>query len=542
MYDIALQLAKAGQLEKAWHSLALNPKSLELRELHLMLDIALITKNMPWQEEALLLLNQKQNKHYQWVNQLSNLYYNTQQFQKATKILRVYLAGEASNASAWFNLGFMLKQAGEYNSAIEAYEKALSLNVDCPEEVYCNIGNIYSQELLDAKEAKGNYLKALTCNASYMPAMFEREGKLKEASDAFLTCAESLDFRLKSLSRALELETQLSAKKQIANDIEVYLNDATQTIDTIDRVDSLFSLGRYYEDTEQYEKSWHCFVKANDLDSTQRDSGSVLKSLNQCGLIKRDFNIDLEVSNNQKELVFICGLYRSGSTLLETMLSTHPKIVSGGEIDVFRKRLFTENDYFSAPKRLNNQNATDIINEYLSRLNIHISTNIAAASYARKSQGRKHHIPLVLDKNPENFLLIGYIKKLFPKAKFIWTLREKRNSVFSIYTQHFGHFQAYSSSISNISTFYEQHLDLLSFWQKYFSEDIKVVSYEDLVSYPEQTINNIHEFLQVEKDSTYMQFHESSHIISTASMAQVRKPLHQNAVNRAEPYKNWLEI
>jgi tetratricopeptide (TPR) repeat protein len=548
IYDIALNQAKSGQLEKAWSTLALNTSSLGLRELHLMLDIALLAKESNWQEQTLILLIKKQANNYRWVNQLSVIYYHAQQFHKAVKLLREYTVNESQNASAWFNLGFMSKLAGEYKAAIDAYEKALLLKVDSPEEAYCNIGNIYSQELLDAQKATENYEKALECNKAFIPAKFnlagllEREGKLEKACAAFLDCASSPSFRIQSLSRALELESNADSKLQIADEIELYLKDGKQSENVIEDVDALFSLGRFYEEVKQYEKSWACFVEANNLDLKQRSSETIEKSLKQCDLIKREFNIDLQVSHDQSNLVFICGLYRSGSTLLETMLSTHPKLVSGGEIDVFRKRLFDEQDYFSAPVQLNDVKASEIINEYLSRLKLHTNVNLDELNAQKKGTNHTNTQGYVLDKNPENFLLIGYIKKLFPKAKFIWTLREKRNSVFSMYAQHFGFYQAYSSRVSDISTFYEQHLGLLAFWQNYFNEDIKVVDYEQLVSFPEQTMSEIYEFLQIEQDYSYKKFNESMHLISTASMAQVRKPLHKNSLNRVEPFKKWLDI
>ncbi|WP_412972792.1 sulfotransferase [Glaciecola sp. MF2-115] len=547
-YDIALQQAQSGQLEKAWNTLALNTSSLGLRELHLMLDIALLAKEIAWQEQSLILLLQKQANNYRWVNQLSVIYYHAQHFHKAVKLLRQYTSIESQNASAWFNLGFMSKLAGEYKAAIEAYKKALLLKVDSPEEVYCNIGNIYSQELLDAQKATESYEKALECNKSYVQAKFnlagllEREGKLEEACAAFLDCAKSPSFCLKSLSRALELESNANSKLRIADKIQLLLKGGKRTENVIEDVDALFSLGRFYEEAKQYEKSWACFVEANNLDLKQRSPESIEKSLKQCDLIKREFNPDIQVSQNQSDLVFICGLYRSGSTLLETMLSTHPRLVSGGEIDVFRKRFFDEQDYFSAPIQLNDTKASEIISEYLSRLKMHANVNLDELDTQNKGPKQSNIRHLVLDKNPENFLLVGYIKKLFPKAKFIWTLREKQNSVFSMYAQHFGFYQAYSSKVSDISTFYEQHLGLLAFWQNYFNEDIKVVDYEQLVSSPEQTISEIYHFLQIEKDNNYRKFNESKHLVSTASMAQIRKPLHKKSLNRVEPFKKWLDI
>ena len=535
-YESALQQAKAGYLNKAWDILVLNTASLGLRELHLMLDIALLSKQKSRQEKSLRLLIDIQPLNYQWTNQLALLYFNAQQFTLSVGVIKSYLGKVPKNASAWFNLAYMLKYKGDHIESIEAYEKALLLKIENPEEAHCNIGNIYSQELLDAEKAKYHYTKALELNTSYVQAKFnlagllEREGNLAAAVEAFITCAYHPEYKLKSLTRALELIEKHQDKRLIVEELDCFLSKQTPAEVSIDTVDALFSLGRYYESAGLYTESWNYFKKANKLDSQWRTPASVKQSLAQCELIKESFDFTAELSNNDTELVFICGLFRSGSTLLESMLATHPNLISGGEIDVFRKHLFTDSNAFSAPLLLKNKLAQDVIMKYLTRIKEQIN------SISDNTELR------ILDKQPENFLLLGYIKKLFPKAKFIWTCREKSNNAFSIYTQHFGFYQPYSCDLSDICTFYQQHLDLLAFWQQFYADDIKVVEYEDLVRRPSDVISEIQQFLGVSADNNFNKFYQSKQLISTASMAQVRKPLHKNAINRAQPYLKWMDL
>lgn len=536
IFESALQHAKAGHLHKAWNILVLNTASLDLRELHLMLDIALLSKQKSRQEESLQLLIDKQPLNYQWTNQLALLYFHAQQFTLAVGVIKSYLLNAPKNASAWFNLAYMSKFTGDHNASIKAYEKALMLNIESPEEAHCNIGNIYSQELLDVEKAKYHYTKALELNISYVQAKFnlagllEREGKLAEAGEAFVACADYPDYRLKGLTRALELIEKDQDKRQIAKELERFLSVQSSADISIDTVDALFSLGRFYESAGLYNDSWRCYEKANKLDAEWRTPASVKESLDQCELIKDSFDFCAEVPSNDTELVFICGLFRSGSTLLESMLATHPNLISGGEIDVFRKHLLADSNAFSAPLLLKNKLATDAVTKYLTR----ISEQTNSALDTRELR--------ILDKQPENFLLLGYIKKLFPKAKFIWTCREKSNSVFSIYTQHFGFYQPYSCDLSDICTFYQQHLDLLAFWQQFYADDIKVVKYEDLVSRPSDVMSEIQQFLGVSVDSNFDKFYKSQQLVSTASMTQVRKPLHKNAINRVKPYLKWMNL
>jgi tetratricopeptide (TPR) repeat protein len=430
----------------------------------------------------------------------------------------------------------MSKFTGDHIGSIDGYEKALLLNIESPEEAHCNIANIYSQELLDADKAKYHYTKALELNTSYVQAKFnlagllEREGKLAAAGEAFLACADDPDYKLKSLTRALELVAKQQDKCQIVQEIERFLSLGSSAETSIDTVDALFSLGRFYESEGIYNDSWSCFNKANKLDAVRRTSESVKQSLAQCELIKDSFDFNVELLNNDTELVFICGLFRSGSTLLESMLATHPNLISGGEIDVFRKHLFADSNAFSAPLSLKSTLAKEVVTKYLTRINQQIN----ALSDKRELR--------ILDKQPENFLLLGYIKKLFPKAKFIWTCREKSNSIFSIYTQHFGFYQPYSCNLSDICTFYQQHLDLLTFWQQFYADDIKVVEYEDLVNRPGDVMSEIQTFLGISADNNFDKFYQSKQLVSTASMAQVRKPLHKNAINRAQPYLKWMNL
>lgn len=536
VFESALEQAKAGDLNKAWNILVLNTATLDLRELHLMLDIALLSKQTSRQEESLKRLIDKQPLNYQWSNQLAFLYFNAQQFAQSVEVIQSYLVTSPNNPSAWFNLAYMMKFTGDHLGAIGAYEKALSLNVDSPEEVHCNLGNIYSQELLDAEKAKQHYTKALKFNSSYVQAKFnlaglqEREGKLEAAGKAFLACAEEPNYRLKSLTRALELVIEPKDKYKLVKDIEKFLSLESLQESAIDAVDAFFSLGRFYESEGLYNNAWDRYSEANRLDAQQRSSECVKQSLAQCELIKSSFDFNAVTPSDDRELVFICGLFRSGSTLLESMLATHPNLNSGGEIDVFRNHLFADLNAFSAPLVLNNKLAEDIIEQYLKRIN------------AQNNSASGKQVFRIIDKQPENFLVLGYIKKLFPKAKFIWTCREKSNNVLSIFTQHLGFYQPYSCNLSNICTFYQQHLDLLTYWQQFYADDIKRVNYEDLVARPDEVMSEIQTFLNISADKSFDKFHQSNRLVSTASMAQVRKPLHKNALHRAEAFKKWMDI
>lgn len=546
LYENAIQLAKSGNLEGAWQQLVLNPTPLNIRELHLMLDLALLLKAPDKQEHVLSQLLTRQASNYKWSHQLSNLYFNQQKFDSAVDVLKRYVALESGNSSAWFNLAYMAKFTGEHLFAISAYEQALAHHIDSPEEVHCNLGNIYSQELLNGNKAKAHYQKALALKPNYSLAKFnlagllEKEGKLEEAALEFLACASDDDFRLKCLTRALDLSHEQQDGISIANDIQAQLlnthdKGAQAPMLEIDKVDAYFSLGRFYESLAYYEQSWQCYENANKLDRANRASTDVTQSLQLCTAIQAHFKEQSILPTNNAELVFICGLHRSGSTLLETMLSTHPLLSSGGEVDVFRKQLFAPTKSFQVPSLFTDASAEAIIKQYLAR--VANQTNMPVELDANELSLSKIRL---LDKQPENFLLIGYIKQLFPKAKFIWTRRNKLNNIFSIYTQHFGYYQAYSSSLDEISAFYDQHLDLLHFWQGLYCDDIKVVDYEDLVTNTANVITDIQSFLNVEHNNDYQKFYQTRQLVSTASMAQVRKPLHEKSLNRAEPYQKWL--
>ena len=219
-------------------------------------------------------------------------------------------------------------------------------------------------------------------------------------------------------------------------------------------------------------------------------------------------------------LIFICGMFRSGSTLLEQMLAAHPDITAGGEIAFFAEQA-------PLPGVLTGLTETRVralgegYLEYLER------------TFPRNAR--------VTNKRPDNFLYMGLIRRMFPNARFLNTRRHPLDNCISIYFQEIRTHFKYSNELLDIGHFYVQHRRLMARWRELFPANIIDVAYDDLVREPERVLRSALAFLELEWDPACLRFYELDNRVRTASVWQVRQPLHSASSGRWVNYEQQLE-
>jgi len=285
-------------------------------------------------------------------------------------------------------------------------------------------------------------------------------------------------------------------------------------------------LGKLYDQHQDYDAAFNSWLSANKIN--QKTVGKFDRSAFRDridSLIKTYSPLWHEKfeHKNSVEPLFIGGMFRSGSTLLEQILAAHPQIEAGGELDYF-PRTAKKIDADNPPKSGHSKHLLESIAEEYTQTLSKIS-----------SSGSK-----VTDKRPDNALHIGLIKSVFPKARVILTRRELMDNCLSIYSHRFGRDMNYACDLEDIS-FYANELNRLTeHWISLFGTTIHIVDYDDLVKNPERVITGTLNFLGLSWDDSCLEFHRLRNVVSTASVWQVRQPLHCNSSGRWVNYSSKL--
>jgi hypothetical protein len=221
-------------------------------------------------------------------------------------------------------------------------------------------------------------------------------------------------------------------------------------------------------------------------------------------------------------------MFRSGSTLLERVLAAHPQVAAGGEVDWFPRLAAGPLAPFpTAPARLDANAAARLAREYRS----HVQALFPLARERR----------YLTDKRPDNFLLLGLIRHVFPRARIIDTVRDPLDTGWSIYTHHLdAGGLPYASDLADIGHYYGQYRRLMTHWRSRFADDLVAFDYDAFVRAPRATLEPLLHWLGLEWDERCLEFHRQPATVKTASYWQVREPLHASASGRSRRYGPWL--
>ena len=405
-----------------------------------------------------------------------------------------------------------LASHGNYELTVKCIkkDKATQFQLQNNAEALQAIANSYLN--LERDEDAVAYLKILlTLNpqdliSRYNLAItYENIGEFEEAKSLFYLNIKDYN-HIPSLARLLSIENEDNLH-QLLGTCEKIINTEEQTKDNL--TDLYFSMGTAFDKLANYAHAFKYFKLANDsisIDTVTDDPIYLMKEQNR---------IEYQL-NNDSSPIFICGMFRSGSTLLEQIISTNSKFNSGGEIEFFTSETLTSCI----------QNV-DYANEL-------------ANAYENKMSQFKGGINRVINKLPDNVLYIGLIKSLFPNAKFIITQRSIEDTCLSIYFQNIAKSYAYASNLELTKAYYLQQQEVIKQWQSKFNDDVMVFNYEDLIADTEPSLEKLCHFLGVKFEKDMLNFYKNSNSVRTASYHQVRSKLHAGSVGRFKNYQHYL--
>ncbi|HWA88838.1 MAG TPA: sulfotransferase [Rhizomicrobium sp.] len=304
------------------------------------------------------------------------------------------------------------------------------------------------------------------------------------------------------------------------------------------RVQFFFSLGKAYEDKKQYEQAFENYQKGNALwrSTVEYDAEKTHNFVVACKefLSSEFFEERRGWGHKARDPIFVVGLPRAGSTLLEQILSSHSMIEGTMELP----------NITSLARHLNEDNSTDTESPNYPDLLGYLDADEferRGIEYIETTRShRKLGRPYFVDKMPNNYAHIPLIHLILPNAKIFDARRHPMGSCFSNYKQHFARGQHFTYALSDVGKYYRDYVELMAFYDRLLPGKVHRVIYEQLVSDPEKEIRRIFEYLGLPFEEQTLRFHETERAVRTASSEQVRMPLYKSGVDHWKNFEPWL--
>ena len=427
------------------------------------------------------------------------------------------------------NLGNAFKSIGMYAHAIESYEWAVAYKPEF-EEAFNNLGVVQCDVGLQHLAIK-NFEKAYSLNSNFFEALFylgvahKDLGNKSVAISTFEKLLEIQSHNTKVLRNLCEVKKFKKSDSKLINKMESLLN--SDKINQSELIDLNFALSNVYLDLGDIDTQFKYLSDGNKLRKALL-SYSIESSIKLFNTIKDVFD-DLptltnnELSQSSLRPIFIVGMPRSGTSLVEQIVASHNEAHGAGELE-FSTQIFSS-IIANISGDVDKKDLLFFREQYLAKLNaLKCSKNI------------------ITDKMPMNFRYIGLILSAFPEAKIIHLKRDARATCWSIYKNYFDSDGiGYSYDQNDLAQYYGLYSDLMSFWHERFPDQIYDICYEDLTTNQEDETRKLLEYCDLDWDEKCLNFHSNKRAVKTASALQVRKKMYQGSSEAWKEYESYIK-
>jgi tetratricopeptide (TPR) repeat protein len=429
-----------------------------------------------------------------------------QAVQEARSIVKI----NSDTAAPWLILGRVLGHIGRYDECLAAYDRALTLAQSQLEK-----GNV---QLL-----RGHLLKIL--------------GRHAEAIIAYRTSIREMPFSGAGWWGLADMKTygfdddEISAMRELVQ---------SQSARPEQRAQAAFALGKALESRGNYAQAFHCYREGNSLRSSLRTNVDFDAQKHFAGIetIAKVFHRDLlghcaEPAPSDSVPIFIVGLPRSGSTLIEQILASHSQIE--GTMELASLPNLVRRIHIEGGNRKNGA-------PYPQCMSLFTKAELAAYGQAYLDDtaiyrsGRRFFI----DKLPTNFDKVGLIHQILPQAIIIDARRHPLDCGFSCFKQHFAAGHTFSYSLTNIAEYYKAYLYLMDHWDRVLPGKVLCLRYEQLVGNTEVMVKKLLQHCGLPFEESCLRFFENRRSVRTASSEQVRQPIYQSALAHWKNFENPL--
>ena len=448
----------------------------------------------------------------------------------AVDVYRQLLEARPELNDSRFNYARLLTRAGRAQEALEQYQQCLDRGISEPEEVLTQIGIVLGDlNLLD--DAEDALRDALQRKSGYLPALYnlgllqEERGQWPDARLTFTDIVDADGHHVNAMARLAHGEVHREPPAMLMRK----MNRALDRQDTPpqDRETLYYAIGKVLDDCGEYDRAFANFEAANSLSllrSQPYDPAAHSAMTDRIiELCDGDWLAAIEPVS-EAPLVFISGMFRSGSTLLEQILGAHPALTAGGEIGYLPRAIGRLPGRYPECLTAEGVDLAELGNGYLAELETLYGADVR-----------------LIDKRPDNFLYLGLIKSLFPRARVLHTVRDPMDTGISVYTQALADHLGYANRLEDIGHYWRQYRRLMAHWQSMLQDTILDVSYEGLVKDSRATVAGALNFLGLDWHDNCATFHRHIQRVRTASVSQVRRDLHTGAIGRWKNYEQQLE-
>ena len=430
-------------------------------------------------------------------------------------------------AKAHNNLGIALEALGKVKEAEASFKLAIASEPDYA-EAHNNLG-VALQELGRAREAAGSFNQAIALEPAYAEAhnnlgvTLEALGKFKEAEDSYNRAIAFKPDYAKAHRNVTLIKKFDSQDEQFLKMLELYHGDS---MSDEERCHINFGLAKVYEDLGGFERAFTHYAEGNELRKKLLDY-HINQDLELFEKIKstapriKQYAVTPEESKKSVTPIFIVGMPRSGTTLVEQIVSSHPLVTSAGELNyaqLFGSAMAT------GCSDINHEALLNFRHNYAEQLN-------------RLSDGKQW----VIDKMPQNFLYTGLLTAAFPEAKFIHVKRCPEATCWGNFRTYFSdNSLGYAWAIDDIVTYYKCYQGLMKFWESQLDYQAYTLDYELLTDSQDSETRDLIDFIGIDWDEACLYPEDNTRIVSTASNVQVRQKVYRGSSEKWKKYEQFL--
>lgn len=438
-------------------------------------------------------------------------------------------------------LGSLYARQGEWESSARQYQRAIELT---PDDLAAYHGLVQArfalQDLSSVEELVGE-LKVRFPDAALTYLLAGHLNKATGDTSAART----------SYARALEIEPTLGEAIFGIVDLGLSTDDKLKTqaeslasrddLSAADAINAGFAHARILDQAGEYAEAFKHFQRSNKV---------ALDDLAKHGITYEPERIEQRVDQTLEDHpagsfktlldplpidllpIFVVGLPRSGTTLLEQILAAHPDVQAGGELIIARE---CEQRFRDQRREAGRTGPVDPSNETDAGMLEEARERYVDAIFERDLDG-----PWIVDKLPANFEIAGFLRLMFPNAPIIHSVRDARATGFSLYTANFGAHEPYYHSLEHLAHYCRQYQRLMEHWRKVVPGPFVDIRYEDLVRDPDNQIPALLQSVGLSPHPDCLAFYDHRRPILTASHAQVRRPVYTSAIEHWRHYEPWL--
>ena len=459
-------------------------------------------------------------------------------YDDAERLLRKAVGIAPDFLTAVVDLGRVLKEQDRFEEAIDCFKNAIAINPNNPHTHFL-LASAYSPAALN-HEAAREYRRALDLAPEHPGALLglgnalKTIGKQDEAIKAYRDCIRVRPDNGEIYWSLANLKTYRFNDEQIAK--MAARVDNPEGLTEQSEVNFLFALGKAHDDRQDYDKAWRYYERGNGKQRMLAQYDPVQTETINDAIVEVFDKALLEEKAGKgcpdRAPIFVLGLPRSGSTLVEQILASHSQVEGTSELPYLGRVAMSLNrnradgvNYPEAVRELEAAHLTALGEDYINYAQLH------------RTEGK----PFFIDKMPNNFPTIGFLNLILPQAKIIDARRHPLDACVGNFRQHYAKGQTFSYDLTDLGEYCLQYLRMMDHWHQALPGRILTVQYEEMVMDFENQARRLLDHCELPWEEACGRFYETERPVRTASSEQVRQPIYTGALNFWRNYERHLD-